>query len=192
MLLRRLRKVDEATTFDAKLRRVVSILNGIREEPLIYNTGVQQWLEKEKRRDAESGEPYTIMKRLETNLRSFITSKLSSTGDSWWTSRIPQDVREHAELRRSRNDRPYPWESDEALHPMAFVDFPDYAKIILRRDNWDQAFSSTFGDKAAISTKLRELEPIRNSIAHFRTLGKNQETKLKLYAWEILEAMGAK
>ena len=64
--------------------------------------------------------------------------------------------------------------------------------FILRRDNWDQVFRATFGDKEAISTKLRELEPIRNAIAHFRTLGRSQETKLELYAGEILEALRAK
>jgi hypothetical protein len=132
------------------------------------------------------------MKRLETNLRTFISSKLSSIDGSWWTDRVPQDVRERAELRKSRNERPYPWASEQDLHPVAFVDFPDYAKIILRRDNWDQVFRATFGDKEAISTKLRELEPIRNAIAHFRTLGRSQETKLELYAGEILEALRAK
>lgn len=191
MLLRRLRKVDEATRFDAKLRRVASILNGIREEPLIYNSGIQQWLEQEKRRDVEVGEPYTTMKRLETNLRSFISSKLGSIDGNWWTGRVPQDVREHAELRKAKNERLYPWESGQEIHPMAFVDFPDYAKVILRRDNWDQAFSATFGDKEAISTKLRELEPIRNAIAHFRTVGRDQETKLKLYAGEILRDLAS-
>ena len=189
ILLRRLRRVNEATRFDAKLRRVVSVLNGIREEPLVYNTGIQQWLEQEKRHDIEAGEPYTTMKQLEINLRSFISSKLSSIDGNWWMDRIPQDVRDHAELRKLRNERPYPWESGQDLHPIAFVDFPDYAKIILRRDNWDQAFSTTFGDKEAISTKLRELEPIRNGIAHFRTLGRNQQTKLELYSREILEIL---
>ena len=185
-LLRRLRKVDEATRFDAKLRRVISVLNGIREEPMVYNTGILQWLEQEKRHDIEAGEPYMTLMRLETHLRSFISSRLSSIDGNWWAGRVPQDVRERAEIRNLKNERPYPWETGRDLHPVAFVDFPDYAKIILRRDNWDQAFSAVFGDKEAISTKLRELEPIRNAIAHFRTLGRSQETKLELYAEEIL------
>jgi hypothetical protein len=72
---------------------------------------------------------------------------------------------------------------------MHYVDFPDYAKIILRKDNWADIFAKAFGDREMISAKLRELEPIRNSTAHFRKLSKGQETKLELYASEILGSL---
>lgn len=72
---------------------------------------------------------------------------------------------------------------------MHFIDYPDYAKIILRRDNWDQVFSSTFKDKEIISVKLREIEPIRNAIAHFRKLSRSQEEKLDLYVGDVLGSL---
>jgi len=51
-----------------------------------------------------------------------------------------------------------------------YVDFSDYSKIILRRDDWDQVFAPIFKEKEVISAKLRELEPVRNALAHFRKL----------------------
>jgi hypothetical protein len=191
LLLRRLRRVEEGMRYDTKLRRIVSILQGIREEQLIYNSSIQQWKEQTERREIEEGAPYKTMKQLETTLRSVISSKLAGTGPNWWVERVPEDVRQRAEERKSRNERPYPWQSEQDVHPIHFVDFPDYVKIILRRDNWDQVFSPTFRDKEIISAKLRELEPIRNAISHFRPLTRGQEDKLELYASEIIGAVRA-
>jgi len=186
LLLRRLRKVDESMKFDTRLRRLVSVLQGVREEPLIYNSGIKDWLEQQRRREIEEGRPYKTMQEMETKLRTFISSKLSAISPNWWIERIPEDVRKRAEERKAKNERLYPWQSDLDLHPLNFVDFPDYGKIILRRDNWEQVFASTFKDKEIISAKLREIEPIRNAIAHFRRLNKSQEQKLELYLTDIL------
>lgn len=186
LLLRRLRPVDEAMKFDTKLRRIASILQAIREEPLIYNSSIQQWTEQEKRQEFEASKPYGTMKLLETKLRSFILSKLSASTPNWWSEKVPTDVRQRAEERKQRNERLYPWQSEQDLNPIHFVDFPDYAKIILKRDNWEQVFSSTFRDKEMISAKLRELEPIRNAVSHFRALNKRQQAQLELYASDIL------
>jgi hypothetical protein len=189
ILLRRLRRADEAMRYDTKLRRIVSLLRSIREEPLIYNSSIQQWKEQTERREIEEGAPYKKMKQLETSLRSFIASKLAEISSNWWVERVPEDVRRLAEERKSRNEHLYPWQSDQEVHPIHYVDFPDYVKIILRRDNWEKVFSSTFGDREIISAKLRELGPIRNSIAHYRPLTPKQEDKLELYASEIIGAV---
>lgn len=191
VLLRRLRRVDEAMRFDTKLRRVVSTLQGIREEPLIYNSSIPQWTEQQKRRDIEEGKAYRAMRQLETNLRSFISSRLGAISSNWWVERVPEDVRQLAEARKTKNERLYPWQSELDLHPIHFVDFADYVKIILRRDNWNQVFSPVFKDKEMISVKLRELEPIRNAISHFRTLSKRQEEKLELYFSDISSGLQA-
>ena len=45
-----------------------------------------------------------------------------------------------------------------------------------------------FKDKETISTKLRELEPIRNDIAHSREIGAQTEEKLEIYGREIITA----
>ena len=189
LLLRRLRKVDESMKFGTKIRRLVSVLQGIREEPLIYNTSIGDWLEKQRRREVEEGRHYKTMQELETRLRTFISLKLAAISSNWWIERVPEDVRKRAEERKSKNERLYPWQSELGLQPIHFVDFPDYAKVILRKDNWNHVFSSTFKDKEIISSKLREIEPIRNAIAHFRKLSRSQEEKLELYAADILGSL---
>jgi hypothetical protein len=53
---------------------------------------------------------------------------------------------------------------------MAYVDFADYLKIITRADNWKEIFRDIFFEQELISAKFKELNPIRNKIAHSRDL----------------------
>ena len=100
--------------------------------------------------------------------------------------RIPQDVRKAAEERQNDNAYLWPWAEEIKEHPIHYINFSEYSKIITKRDNWREVFSDCFREKNLISSKFRELEPIRNKIAHFRDLTKNEKTKLELYSKEIL------
>ena len=53
---------------------------------------------------------------------------------------------------------------------MAYVDFADYLKIITRADNWKEIFRDIFFEQELISAKFKELNLIRNKIAHSRDL----------------------
>lgn len=132
-----------------------------------------------------SSEPYTILKELEESLREFIVRKLSMTSENWWKETIPQDIQKNVEERKNRNAQLWPWTDEAEIEPIHFINFPDYVKIITKRDNWKNIFSKYFVDKKIISSKLRELEPIRNNVAHFRVLRKSQIAKLRLYSEEI-------
>ena len=83
----------------------------------------------------------------------------------------------------------WPWSGGENPNPIEWVDFADYAKIISRRDNWRDTFGGTFHDAEALRTKLRELEPIRNDIAHNRGLSAAARDKLRLYSRDLLRSM---
>jgi len=131
-------------------------------------------------------EPYGKLKKLETQLRKCIQRKLEKISPNWWKERVPNDVQERAEQRKNRNETQYPWHAKKDLAPIFYVDFADYVKIIAGRDNWREVFGSVFKDKEIISAKLRELEPIRNAVAHVRELGKTEVKKLKLYSEEII------
>lgn len=52
-------------------------------------------------------------------------------------------------------------------------------KIIEVKDNWRDAFQTFFGDKDVFCGGLRELEPIRNKIAHSRKISDNEVHMLK-------------
>ena len=73
--------------------------------------------------------------------------------------------------------------------PICYADFTDYSKIILKGDNWKEAFKNTFQDTAWIKTKLKELEPIRNDIAHNRKISEEDTQKLEINSKEILRCI---
>ncbi len=190
LLLQRLRRIDEASRLETKIRRTITVLEGLRHESLIYNSEISSWLEQLRTKAAKESKPYEIMQELESNLRSFIVSKLESVSSNWWKERIPSDVQQRAEERKAKDERLYPWQKPNETQLIHFVDFADYVKIIIRKDNWDAVFSKVFKEKEMISAKLRELEPIRNAIAHFRGLEQRQADKLRVYASDLSALLG--
>jgi DNA sulfur modification protein DndB len=127
-------------------------------------------------------EPYQVMKELETELRSFIKGQLESE-TNWWKSTIPEDVQIRVEERIKKKEHPLPWVKEgEYQDKLVFVDFPDYIKIINK--NWNNKFLKVFNN-FPIQMKLKELESVRNDIAHFRSLDSTHFSKLKLYSTEI-------
>jgi Swt1-like HEPN len=131
-------------------------------------------------------EDYLLLKRLEEALRERIVSALSALTPDWWIARVPDDVRSKAEGRKAKGESSWPWYAGKDLPLIYYVDFTDYSKIIRREDNWRDAFASIFGDPEILRTKLRELEPIRNDVAHTRGLIENGRDKLRVYSRDLL------
>ncbi|MGC9014515.1 MAG: Swt1 family HEPN domain-containing protein [Thermoproteota archaeon] len=122
-----------------------------------------------------------MLDQLENALRKCIKTNLEKLSANWWSERIPPDIIEKAELRR---------EKDELKRdPVQYIDFADYVKIITRKDNWREVFKEIFEDQEAIAVKLRELEPIRNSVRHGRKLTSEQREKLKILSQDILRKL---
>jgi len=126
---------------------------------------------------------YDVLKNLENNLRELISAELSEISPKWWKQRIPEDIREEARKRKERNEKHI---GASNHHLIFYVDFPDYKKIITRNDNWNDVFQNVFGNKQLLSSKLEELEPIRNAISHPRDLTSLEERRLKLSSEEII------
>ncbi len=146
--------------------------------------------EKRERLAFEKTEPYQTLQGLEDDLRRFIEESLAQVSKNWWKERIPLDVQEKANNRRDKSDSPWPWIKSQKESLISFIDFPDYSKIIQRRDNWNNVFVTTFKDEGVIVSKLKELEDIRNKIAHMRSLSVQESTTLRLYADKIRKAIG--
>jgi len=126
--------------------------------------------------------PYETLKKLEDDLRILISSELSKISQQWWKQRIPGDVKQNAKNRKEKEEK----RGIKSRHSLIYyVDFTDYAKIITRSDNWEDVFKYIFHDKNAIAVKLRELEPVRNSISHTRNLTKDDVRKLEFYTEDI-------
>jgi hypothetical protein len=107
-------------------------------------------------------DPHLKLDELENALRRCIKSNLEKTSKNWWIERIPPDLRKNSEERQQKDE--------PKRELIQYLDFPDYAKIITRRDNWRKVFQEIFKHQEQIITKLKELEPIRNAVRHGRKL----------------------
>ena len=101
-------------------------------------------------------------------MREFVIESLEAAcGPLWWKQRLPPDVlaRNREALEYERNIK---WCQLIPHHPIYYIEFPDLKKVIERTDNWRDAFEPVFGRRDIFISKLSELEPIRNRIAHNR------------------------
>ena len=138
--------------------------------------------------EREDSEYYLLLKALEEEIRIFIKEELSIENPQWWEQLIPDDVKENAEKRKERDERRKDWDYEE--QPLiSYIDFPDYEKIIIKKDNWENIFQHVFRDKNSISVKLKEIEPIRNAISHTRNLDSLEIRNIKFYSEEILRGI---
>ena len=187
LLIKKLDKIYDYAKPETRIRHTISTLRKIVTYPLSYNAEIPQILQSERQKRLE--EPYKVLQKLETKLRECIQTQLETVSKNWWKERIPKDVQEKVELRKTKNEKQWPWHISKDLPFVYYVDFTDYLKIITRRDNWNQVFKTIFRDREAISVRLRELEPIRNAIAHFRRLSCRELDKLKLLSEDIISCI---
>ncbi len=110
---------------------------------------------------------------IEVALRELIVEELSSAqGPTWYKSALPGGNDERSILHKYRESKKIqkeiPWMKSIPFHPIYYLDFPDLATIIEKRDNWQKVFQRIFKRKEILIADLRKLEPIRNDIAHNR------------------------
>jgi hypothetical protein len=107
---------------------------------------------------------------LEAQLREFVASRLRNLSPSWWKQRVPIDVKRRAEDRKSERDDNVATNGGRTFRVYEFLDFNDLARLITMNNNWEDAFDKVFPSKGFVTVKLGELSPLRNDIAHSRTL----------------------
>lgn len=116
----------------------------------------------------ENLEIYSSVYLIENGLREYVIETLSSMfGSRWYQARLPGDVLQKYKDARAF-ERSIKWSTLVPHHPIYYVDFPDLWKIILRKDNWENAFSRTFRRTDFVQGTLSQLDFIRNKIAHNR------------------------
>jgi hypothetical protein len=128
---------------------------------------------------ASNLEIYGMIYVIEVAVRELIIEKLSALhGAKWHTEAIPggtggqRDGKEVLSMlekykRGERSAKSTPWSENVLHHPIYYLDFPELAIIFERKNNWS-AFQDIFVRKEIAINTLRELEPIRNKIAHNR------------------------
>ncbi len=113
----------------------------------------------------------------EHQLRRFIdTAMTAAFGEHWTRHRAPGEIRKSwlEKQQRARDDG----EPDRPL--IAYADFTDYVRIIMRRDNWDEVFKPVFRRQESVQESFQRLYPIRICTMHARII--TQDDQLYLYA----------
>ena len=175
--LRLLAQADSAHRPDTSVRKVLEAVGR-----------VEGW-QPPPRPARLSEQPSDALHTLERELRRCIEGRLSRLTENWWIERVPEEVRSRAERRMSLREHVWPWLEGGEDSPIEYLDFPDYSRVLLDPQNWQQAFSPVFVDMDALRVKLRELEPIRNDVAHSRQVTVANAERLRLYARELIDRM---
>lgn len=135
---------------------------------------------------------YKLLYCIEVGIREFIIESLEAAcGPLWWKHRLPPDV-----LAVYRNaleyERNIKWCQLISHHPIYYIEFPHLKKVIERADNWRDVFKPVFGRKEIFISKLSELEPIRNKIAHNRKATKENLDIVQRAYQAVANAIGEK
>ena len=126
------------------------------------SVSVKEYLAKCIENKKEEYSEKDLLYMFENDLRKFIKNILENEFKSnWWREGIPPKVRADCMARREMG-----LDEEKDLEPILFANFYDYRGIL---EGNKSEFSKHMNVKKWCS-KLSELEPIRNSIAHNRDL----------------------
>ena len=106
-------------------------------------------------------------------------------GEDWIKHRVSGEIR-----REWINKQTKAVDEGQPQRPlMAYADFTDYEKIILRSDNWEDVFHQVFRRKTLVQESLQRLYPIRLCTMHARIITQDDELYLCAETHRLLRAM---
>lgn len=89
---------------------------------------------------------FEIIARIEQWLHVFVSRELSSTtGETWWTDGVPEDIRARCEERAK--------DEGDQEHPFRFTQLPDLQNVLLA--NWDTLRLGDLGKIWRSKTQVR-------------------------------------
>jgi len=130
---------------------------------------------------------YVLVYLLETRLRKFVVNKLETKSaterSGGWLKYIPGDVLNTCQRRSVANHSSYQNLGSDQL--MDYSDLTDIGKIW----NKNPDVFSEFGNLQALSVKLKEIDMIRNTVAHNRKLSKSEFRRLQIAYRDLMRFM---
>ena len=127
------------------------------------------------------------LQRFETHVRKFIDELMTAAiGKNWINHRVSGPMRQ--QWRDKRADALARGETEKPL--IAYADFTDYEKIIVRDDNWREVFRAVFGRKTLVHESFQRLYPIRVCTMHARIITQDDELFLHAETRRLLAAIG--
>ncbi len=186
-LVKRVRQADRYKKIETRVRHITTELEAMRNVGLVYNSSLLRALPKPTQAET-SPDASKLLRNLEMALRRFIECELRKAENNWW-QRVPLDIRKGAEKKKSRSESMWPWYPPTSTNVVDYLNFYDYRHIILENNNWALVFSRFFKTQSFVEVRLGELEPIRNDIAHSRSITPVTVEKLRMFSTELINCM---
>ena len=125
---------------------------------------------------AEMARHYELFYCLEISIRKLVADTLKGAcGDAWWTSCVPQVVKDNAQKNIQREI-----DSGVTLRSEAEIDFTTFGELAeIVRSNWSH-FDPLFSSDKAFSRIMTSLNTLRAPIAHCCPLAEDEVARLKL------------
>jgi hypothetical protein len=122
-------------------------------------------------------ELYAKLYVLENSIRSVINRvMMKAYGAGWWATHAPSEVRKTVQGRKDREDK-VPWHGKRGVHELYYSDFSDLGNIV--QMHWAQ-FKGILHKQNWVS-RLEELEPGRNTIAHHNPVSENERKRFEVF-----------
>lgn len=134
------------------------------------------------------GDVYELLYCLENSIRELIESTLREAlgVDKWWNDGVDQVIRKSAEKRRD-DDAKARWHGPRGDSLLSYVDFPQYADIILAQ--WTH-FEALLGDEAWVRYYFEELNRTRRALAHTGRLTEADVERMEIRVRDWLRVVG--
>ena len=130
--------------------------------------------------------PPCSAQRFESNLRNFIDEQMTEVfGPNWPKHQLPKGMYERwmekreATAKRGRAPKPL----------IAFADFTDYERVICKKDNWRQVFSSFFNRPESVRESFQRMHPIRLDTMHARPIAQDDELLLYVEVMRLIRVI---
>lgn len=134
------------------------------------------------------GEVYELLYCLENSVRELVEGVLRETygPEGWWAVGVPPAIRKMAEKRKA-DDVKARWHDPRGESLINYVDFPQYADIIVER--WEH-FDELLGDKDWVVSYFAELNHSRRALAHTGSLTESDVERMGIRVKDWLRVVG--
>jgi hypothetical protein len=153
----------------------------------IYNYHIPAESFDEEKGFRRTNAAHDRLARFETHFRRFIDQQMTAAfGPDWIAHQVPGDTRDGWVAKQHRAI-----EAGEPPRPLiAYADFTDYERLILRTDNWKAVFRPVFRRLESVRESLQRLYPIRICTMHARLITQDDELLLFVEVKRLLKAIG--
>ena len=145
--------------------------------------------EEEQHLFLRSTRAFRLLSVFERKLRDYVHCvMMKHYGSGWERKRAPENGKacERWEQKRETASK----NGEDLLDLIHYADFTDYAKLILRKDNWKEHFCAVFRDEEELRVAFRRIEKIRIVTMHCRAITKSDLVVLCIETTLILSAVG--